>query len=868
MSSTMGPLAVLMLSGGSTLVVALGLLVTLIALARRGDHRPAASSAPVSGGAASGTPPLPSRLASSRDSLRMAVVGLLLIVVIQVPFRLYLDLAATAPARFTVPLDRLIASLLLVALAVVLTEALESRPGRVAMATGLALPLLAWAVWAPIFSEAVTKAGAAPVASIGFTRPWDASIALGAVLLMLAMARRRRSLRHWSCLAPGLLAAGSLVDLWAPATLAGATGARFGQLAVALLLIITARSALAGGGGRSARVAESRVQRLLRRRERHEPDSGRARSRSTPPAPSPMPLAAAPPIPPTPEQQLGTVAIVHDALTELEGLGAATAVVMLRRGEDLETWASAPPGAASRLGRLSASRFKTVQRAMRSNGLTVHDPAEVRDLDSLYDQLGVPPTGPVRVEPIGARGVLLVGRAYGAWSPDTIAHLTRLAGHTAQRLAALERHGLDGNALDRMLGALEAQSASLDRVSRQVDRLAERVSHLEQPRVGPRPVAAEPAARGASNVPAERAFAARTRSLEQALGRAPWGVVLTEANGRVAFANDAACALLGSTELDGQPLAELTSDPESVRAVLGALRAETAAGLEGAAHARMGCDVGALRLDFESLAAPGLEAAGVMVILTPASEAGGPSESPATPEVDGASPAPTDPAAALVPELVDALREPMKAILTHRDVLTRRVGFADTELARHIGVVDAHLGRLDVRLADLLTGLELATGHYQLERGPLDGAKLLESAVMRARAQLEEKGLRIERRVGEHLPAVIGDRRALAHVLDNLLATAIDRSAHGAVITVGARLRMASQQSGAGAEPDILVFTVQYRDWWFQNVAERVFAIGDAEDATPALRVARILTEVQGGRAWGEQLGDDGRLLLNIGLPT
>jgi len=440
---------------------------------------------------------------------------------------------------------------------------------------------------------------------------------------------------------------------------------------------------------------------------------------------------------------------------------------------------------------------------------------------------------------------------------------------------------------------LEAQSASLDRVMRQVDRLAERVTRIEAPVLGPRPVPGDAVGSGAAATPteipiqAERAFAARTVAFEQALARAPWGVVLTDAQGLVVFANEAARRTLRADEMQGRSFAEITPDPAAVAVVLEDLAGRAAHDADAGDRSRVRCTAGDLRLDFEALHVPGLDSVGAFVIITPEPDsaagkrdAAGPSASE-TQAAAGAGadhtnpaapPAATAPAALLVPELVDALREPMKAIMTHRDVLARRTGFADTELARHIGVVDAHLGRLDVRLTDLLTGLELSTGHYQLSRSALDAEQLLDSALMRAKAQLDEKGLRIERRIGGGLPAVRGDRRALSHVLDNLLATAIDRSAHGATIVVGARtrggpMRPATAPSRA-TEPTILVFTIQYRDWWHTDIADRVFAIGDGEDATPALRIARILTEVQGGRAWGEQLGDDGRLLLNVGLPT
>ncbi len=877
------PLVDFALSSGPAIVLSLGLPILLLAIWRARPDRPTEHP--------------------NLDYLGLAVTSLLVVALLQLPFWLYLERYVADAIRYVAPLDRLFTTVLLAALAVALTGSVGARRWRSAMIGCLAAATLAWAGWAPIWASEMAAVPPTLSDPTGIARPWDFALAALAFAFAAVLAARKSRPPAWVFAVPGILAVGSLLDALGPAPVTGAVGARSAQLALGLMfgLVATRRGTWQGLRG-SSYAARERLLRLAGTRLRTVPATRATRlTRSTlptNPAPASAPVAVRRLA--SPAESLGEVAIVDDALVELtDSLGAASAMVVLRRGDDIEIWARAAARRARRLGRMPLSEFPTIARAMSTGSLSVPTYTHARDIEALYVHLGSPDAGEVHLTSLGgsARGAVLAGRAFGAWPPDALRRIGALAARLDDRLAAVERHGAAGDSLDRVLGALEAQSATLHRLGRQVDQLDGRIGVVEgavqhagpaRPGAGgfPTPVAAPGRSANRRGRPindgrADRAYAARLEAFEHALARVPWGVLVTERDGTIVFANAAARTLFDAPRPEGRDLAALAVEPDALADIIGLLDpvevdsngldedALDAIPEQGEAVAR--CMTGGLVVEAEVLRSPGLGPIGLLVIVAPEEAIDHDPEHAAGMLVGDANPDQA-PALLLIPDLADALREPMKAIMTHRDVLARRPAFAEPELSRHIGSVDAQLGRLDVRLTDLLTALEISTGHYRLATGLLDVEELIDAALERSRSLFQDKGLRAQRQLADALPAVRGDRRALSHVLDNLLATAVDRSAHGAVITISARPRtvtVPAKRAGIqDAREPILVISVQYRDWWYREVAERVFAIGEGPDDTPALRVARLLTEVQGGRAWGEHLGEDGRLLLNVGLPT
>ena len=118
-------------------------------------------------------------------------------------------------------------------------------------------------------------------------------------------------------------------------------------------------------------------------------------------------------------------------------------------------------------------------------------------------------------------------------------------------------------------------------------------------------------------------------------------------------------------------------------------------------------------------------------------------------------------------------------------------------------------------------------------------------AVGRAQAQLDEKGLAVRLALGEPLPAASAEPAAVGQIMDNLLANAALRSPQGGGITVEADVR--ADTAGAHA------VVISVHDHGNQiTPGTGVLEIDGAASTPVSLKVVRLLSARQGGRAWAE----------------
>jgi signal transduction histidine kinase len=185
----------------------------------------------------------------------------------------------------------------------------------------------------------------------------------------------------------------------------------------------------------------------------------------------------------------------------------------------------------------------------------------------------------------------------------------------------------------------------------------------------------------------------------------------------------------------------------------------------------------------------------------------------------------------------------MSSILGYSDLLTSGSGVPEEQLGRFLHRIDANLARMQVMLGNLLTVIEIDDEDIRSE--PVDVQQVVETAVGRARAQFEEKGLGVRCDLAEQLPPALAEPEALQQIVDNLLVNAAIRSPQGGDVTVGAEIR-------AAGDAESIVISVHDRGVSVTGAGSGAVEIDGSDSAPVALRIVRLLAARQGGGAWVE----------------
>lgn len=316
---------------------------------------------------------------------------------------------------------------------------------------------------------------------------------------------------------------------------------------------------------------------------------------------------------------------------------------------------------------------------------------------------------------------------------------------------------------------------------------------------------------------------ARLQSYQEALGRLPVGLLLTDARGLLSYANPAAAALLGHAPRSGEPLAESLGAGDATHAALrrlltgGESRARTDGVHQGGSQ---------LRTDLHALRDADGGIGGILAVL-------------------GTDPGSLDTASlALVPELIEALGAPITSIMGYSHLIRQGKGVfqGEGQLERYLERIDANLSQLKVMLANLAMVLDGGGDAWERSQAgePLDLAERLDQAVERMQHQLREKGLRAER-IGEAPGGLLGDGAVVDLLLDNLLVHAIQRSPMGGDVQVAARgdgERLVLEVQDRGRAPEGTV-----------PLPEQPVSLADVTVAVE-LKAAQLLATRQGGQVW------------------
>ncbi len=132
----------------------------------------------------------------------------------------------------------------------------------------------------------------------------------------------------------------------------------------------------------------------------------------------------------------------------------------------------------------------------------------------------------------------------------------------------------------------------------------------------------------------------------------------------------------------------------------------------------------------------------------------------------------------------------------------------DAEMRSYLETIRSSARALLEIVDDVLDLSRIEKGRMRLEDSPFDLRRLVEEMLPLIAVQAERKGLRLEARITEGLPAaVMGDAGRLRQVLMNLLSNAVKFTAHGWVRLEVApeadgRIRFAVTDTGIGIAPD------------------------------------------------------------------
>jgi two-component system, OmpR family, phosphate regulon sensor histidine kinase PhoR len=210
---------------------------------------------------------------------------------------------------------------------------------------------------------------------------------------------------------------------------------------------------------------------------------------------------------------------------------------------------------------------------------------------------------------------------------------------------------------------------------------------------------------------------------------------------------------------------------------------------------------------------------------------------------------------------LERVRRDFVANVSHefKTPLTAIQGFSETLLAgaiddpqnreRFLGIILEHSRRLARLTDDLLKLSKMDADRLEVEIRSVSVAELIESCLETAQHRASEKDLQITVEEPNDLPAIAGDRRRLAEVLQNLLDNAIQYTLPGGRIVVRAELR----------DLDV-IFTVSDTGIGIPKVDqsrifERFYRVDAARSREAGgtglgLAIAKHLVEVHGGRIW------------------
>jgi PAS domain S-box-containing protein len=216
------------------------------------------------------------------------------------------------------------------------------------------------------------------------------------------------------------------------------------------------------------------------------------------------------------------------------------------------------------------------------------------------------------------------------------------------------------------------------------------------------------------------------------------------------------------------------------------------------------------------------------------------------------------------------LRTPLTTLGGFLELLARHLDRSNppdtAQMVRHVAMARAELGRLRQLSEDLVAAARLRAGHLAVARGPHDLAELVQEAVERFAIprNVASRKHRIICQIVGPLPGEY-DAARLEQVLSNLLSNALKYSPNDGEVVVtaqraGEEARISVRDHGIGVaeEEREKLFLPFYRA---ENAGE-----GSMEGLGLGLAISKDIVEAHGGRVWMEPAPGGGSI-FQVALP-
>lgn len=190
------------------------------------------------------------------------------------------------------------------------------------------------------------------------------------------------------------------------------------------------------------------------------------------------------------------------------------------------------------------------------------------------------------------------------------------------------------------------------------------------------------------------------------------------------------------------------------------------------------------------------------------------------------------------------LGEPLNALrLALHAVIEGYVGELTDQQDEMLALAKDNADKLEELMSDLLELAEIDSGTRRLSLERLRPIDLAGQAVERFRAAADQKQVKLENNVWPDMSWVVADRKATAHILDNLLSNAIRHTERGGSVGIEAsehvgRVYLTVRDTGDGIPEQQL-----------PSIFDRFSHVGDKPGGTGlGLALVKRLVEAQGGQ--------------------
>lgn len=204
------------------------------------------------------------------------------------------------------------------------------------------------------------------------------------------------------------------------------------------------------------------------------------------------------------------------------------------------------------------------------------------------------------------------------------------------------------------------------------------------------------------------------------------------------------------------------------------------------------------------------------------------------------------------------LRTPLTSIKGYTEmVLDGDAGPVSEEQRDYLGTALTNTDRLVDLVNDLLDLSRIESGRFEVERGRVDIAAVVESALGTLRPLIDAKAQRLSVQMAPGLPPVDGDARRLTQVAVNLISNASKYTPTGGAITVqaiaeGGSMVLRVSDTGAGIHPEdqLHLFERFYR--------ARTAGHHNVTGTGLGLAITRSIVELHGGRILVQSVPGEG----------